>query len=1139
MPINIIYGRVASGKSRICIEQITQAIGNSSAILIVPEQFSYAAERRLTAAIGAVGGATAEVLTFSRLAHRVFAEHGGNMRKTLSPAGKNMLVYKALYRQKSRLGIFANSGDKPGLADKIAALISEFKRYGVGPEQLGEYADTAQNELLRQKLQDLSAVYECYDELMLNDYIDAEDNLYLAATLLGGRGALSGKPLCDMSIWIDEFSDFLPQHYAMIETLAPLVRDITIALCCDSERDTEGFFAPAAKTMEELQRLCIRCNTELTARYIGEDRNSIKSAELRHLERAYTSYKPPKYAGKTADIRLFEANNTFSEIEHAARQVLSLVRDSGYRFRDIAVAVSDMDTYSAYTQAVFEQSGIACFASEKPAATTHPLVLMLGAVFDIFTKNWSYDSVFAYLKSGFSGIDTHDIDRLENYVLAAGIRGNRWCQAENWRYRVGIFDDTEQDIAYLDDMDAIRRRVAEPLMALKDGIGGRRTVREGCRAVYDFMCGLGLFEQTQKMVERLKEQGALSLANQYSRVWNVIIQILDQMVLIAGDDKMGLEAFKNLMMTGFAKHQSGIIPQSVDRVMLCDIANSRACESKVLLILGANGGVFPSASASEGILTDADRIALGAADITLAPTVRQKAIDERFLVYKALTKPSERLYISYAMSNAEGGALIPSPVVGTLRKIFPNMTIEDDLADGYNSGIDMVSSRTDTFNRLCANMPQTKSAGLWSDVFAWYGGNAGYERHCANLRGAASCSIGAKPLSASALERLYPGDIYSSVSRLEEYRKCPYSYFIKFTLKAKERKILQMGAPDIGTLLHTVMERFTERVALAGGGWRGISGDWCRENAAEIVDELMAQIFRNSMIAGGSMAFLIQRLKDNLVRYIQVMAEHIRRGAFELVGSEVRFGDGERLSYNLPLGGKKLKINGRIDRIDALETENGTYYRVVDYKSGSKQFALDDVYHNLDLQLMVYLDAAISESADSKPAGMLYYRITEPVVTLDGPLGDDADIEPMLKSQLKLDGLVLADIAVLEKMDAEFESRADMLPVKMLKGGGFAKTSSVATPKQFELLSGYIKDSLKRIGRELLGGRIDIKPYKKGDKNACTYCQFGGICRFEPAGGKCDVLGKKGKDDVWADLAKHGAHEHNMLAGKGGAADGN
>jgi len=1132
MAVNIIYGRAASGKSHMCIEQIAEAVkrGNrdGSVILIVPEQFSYSAERRLASALGAVGGASAEVLTFSRLAHRVFSAPC----KTLSPAGKNMLVYKALYKQKNHLGIFAGSGDKPGMVDKIAALISEFKRYGISTEQLSEQANRSQNELLRQKLCDLSVVYACYDELMLNDYIDSEDNLYLAASMLSSGGMLRGA-----HIWIDEFSDFLPQHYAMLEAIAQTAESITISLCCDRERDTEGFFAPAAKTIAELQRLCIRSNTELTTCYIGDEKNYITSTELRHLESAYTNYRTPKYSGKTCDIRLFEANNTFSEIEHCARQVLALVRDGGYRYRDITVAVSNMDTYAAYTQAVFEQSGIACFVSEKPAASTHPLVLMLGAVFNIFIKNWSYDSVFAYLKSGYSGVDARDIDRLENYVLAAGIRGNRWYQAENWRYRVNVFDDAEQDTAYLDEMDAIRRHVVEPLTALREGIGGRKTVRESCRAVYEFMCGMGLFEQTQRMVEQLKEQGALSLANQYSRVWNVIIQILDQMVLIAGDDKMGMEALRNLMMTGFSKHQSGIIPQSVDRVTVCDIPNSRACDSKVLLILGANSEAFPSVSAKEGILTDADRTMLSEADIALAPTTRQQAMDERFLAYKALTKPSERLYISYAMANAEGAALIPSPVVGTLRKIFPQMTIEDDLCDKADSSgdIELVSSRTDTFNKLCAHLPQARYGGLWADVLAWYSSNAVFARRCDAVRDAAAYSAEAEPIPISTLERLYPGDIYSSVSRLEAFRQCPYAYFVKFTLKAKERKILQMGAPDIGTLLHTVMERFTERVVLSGNGWRGIDSDWCKESASEIVDELMAQMFSNSTLAGGNTAFLIQRLKDNLIQYIQVMTEHIRRGEFEPVGSEVPFGDGEHIRYEVSLGGKKLKLSGRIDRIDALETENGTYYRVIDYKSGSKRFSLENVYHNLDLQLMVYLDAAVSQTQDGKRAGMLYYRITEPSIRLDGPLiassADEEGMELELKSKLKMDGLVLSEIAILERMDSKLGENPKMLPVEIVKSGGFGKRSSAASLKQFELLSDYIKDSLKRIGKEIVGGRIDIMPYKQKKKRACDYCAFGGICKYESASDNCDNLRKIGNDDIWAKLMEQYAIE-------GGAADG-
>lgn len=1131
MSVGIIYGRAHSGKSDICIEQITAKLAQNCGkplVLIVPEQFSYAAEHRLTAAIGAIGASSVEVLTFSRLAHRIFATHQGTLRKTISPAGKNMIVYRALHKQKSKLSIFASSGEKAGFIDKIAGLISEFKRYGISHEQLKAQAQCAQTALLRQKLSDLSTVYECYDKIILDGYTDSEDNLYFAATLLLESGYLDGA-----YIWIDEFSDFLPQHYTMIEALSTKAGEIKVCLCSDDERDADGYFAPAAQTFVKLQNMCIRGNVVIDPPlYLGS--SHIKSAELAHLEQHFIDYSMPAYENATHDIELFEATNVFTEIEQCARKILSLVRDEGYRFRDIAVAVGNMDVYAPFANVMFAQYEIPCFVAQKPAASSHPLVLMLGSVLNICIKNWNYDSVFAYLKSGFSGISVREIDLLENYVLAAGIRGKHWLQIGDWSFRAGISDTDQIAAEKLQEIDAIRRRVIAPIVKLREGIGGTKTVSQSCKAVYEFMCELNLFGQISDRVVQFKAEGRLSLANQYSRMWNVVVAILDQMVLIAGEDKMGMESFKNLMMTGFAKQQSGIIPQSVDQVQVSDIPNSRATDSKILFVLGANSGYFPSSSASEGILSDAERTILMQDGIQLAPTARQKVLDERFLIYKSLTKPTQRLYLSYSLSDAEGGALVPSQIIGTIRKLFPKLTVNDDLSQDIQDYKQLINSKTSTFNQL-ALMLRQKQEGLpmhkvWEDVLLWYEKDDELGAYNKSVKAALKYTNAAKRISAEGMGNLYSGDLYSSVSRLEKFRQCPFSYFVNFALKAKERKTLQLGAPDIGVLMHRVMEIFTRRVADYGKGWSGISDEWCRVSVSDIVDQLTAELFKNSTISNKSAEFLMQRLKDNLIRYVAVMVEHIRRGKFEPIGSEVKFGEGERLSaVDIPLNGKKrLKINGIIDRMDALTTKNGTYYRVVDYKSGKKAFDLGNIYNNLDLQLMVYLDAAV-EGMGGKPAGVLYYRIVEPLVRVHGPLAEGENVDGDINRQMKLDGLLLADISILENMDANFDALSDMLPVKLLKDGGFSKTASVATAKQFELLSGYVKDSLKKIGSEILDGKIDIRPYRQKHSCGCDYCNYDGICKFDPSrhDNSYEDMKTISREDVFAALAaQNGGGRH-------------
>lgn len=1120
MAVRIIFGRTGSGKTWRCFEEIKSLLAehrHGPLLMLVPEQFSYQAEKNLSSILGAIGSQTAEVLTFSRLSHRIFSVHSGAAKKVLTPAGKNMLVYRALYLKRNQLTVFSGSADKPGFVDQTAGTLSELKRYGIMPSDLKMQAQSCQNVLLSQKLHDLAKVYECYENLLSAEYVDADDNLYRAAALLSKSDYLNGA-----CIWVDEFFDFLPQHYAMLEVLAKKAQCLTVTLCCDEQVSEDGLFAPAAKTYSKLQRMCALARVPIEKPVYLEGNLAYQSRELAFLERAFDDYSAPAYTKKTHDISLFEAEDVFGEAQMCARQILSLCRDEGYRFRQIAVTCGNISVYGELVKTVFEQHGIPCFLSEKPSLSTHPLVLMLLSALDVIVKNWDYESVFAFLKSGFSCLEAEEVDLLENYVLATGIKGKAWIQDEKWDYRPALFGET--DDVWCDDtlmrLDELRRRAAAPLIKLRGGIGSKRTVKESCAAIYEFMRELNLFEKISGLVEQFKSEGQLVLANLYSRAWNAVMAILDQLVLIAGEEKMGMQALRDILAAGFSKQQSGIIPQSVDQVIITDVLNSRTCDCRILFVLGANSGYFPGNAVPEGILSDGDRTLLLQQGLELAPTTRQRAFDERFLIYKALTKPTCRLYISYSLSDAEGAALMPSPVVDMIRRMFLKITIisESDLCETQ-----MITSPAHTFDALALRLRRIYKdkdrCSLWKDVLLWYQNSADYQDKCESLKSALSYTNTAKPISGKLISKAYSNTLYASVSRLEKYCQCPFSYFVSFALKAKERKILEIGPPDIGILIHRAIEIFTKRVMDEGYNWRELDSDWCRAVIGEIVDTMAQELFSKAMFGIKPVTALLGRLKRNLARCVLLLVEHISRGKFEPLGSEVRFGDGERLpAVTVDLGAAgKIKIVGVIDRLDVYETPEGTYFRVIDYKSGSKNFRLGNILNLLDLQLVVYLEAASLAKAGAKPAGMLYFRINEPLVRTDSR-PDKQKLEKEINKQMKLDGVLLADDAVIKAMDSAAGSDSDILPVRWLKDGGFAKSSSVATLEQFALLSGYVKKSIEKIGREILDGKIEIRPYLEKGRTPCKYCRFGSICKFDPAAGRYNELPSFTDKQAWQEL---------------------
>lgn len=1128
MQMNVWYGRAGSGKTYECITAIRalQCEG-ARCVMLVPEQFSYRTEKLLVDALGATSGETAEALTFSRLAGRIFLQKSGAAKLPVSAAGKNMLVYRAIAAKRSKLTTYALATEKLGFIDRISTLLSEFKRYGVTPDAVAELAKKADNPALKGKLCDLAYIYAEYEALFFEEYADFEDNLYVAAAQLAQSGCLSGA-----HVFIDEFSDFLPQHYKMIEAMCGCAASVTVCLCMDDQFDTQGVFAPAVRTFFKLKKLCKTLGIDFLGHFLRENQSFQAAPALCHLEKQYTRCAPVPYAEKTEEVQVFEALNVYSEIEYAARTISALVREEGYRWRDFALCCGDAETYFEPVKMIFSRYGIPCFLSEKSAASEHPLVLTILSAIDILASGYRYDSMFTYLKTGFANITPREADLLENYVLATGATRRAWLDEKPWSYKSALSEGEAEPNLQIDE---IRRRVTAPLVRLRAGIGSKHTVRESCTAVYAFVCELGMGARVQEMVEQFKARGEFVLANKYSRIWNSILNILDQMVLTAGDKKIGMEQFRNLMETGFLKEQMGIIPQAADAVSVLDVSLARASTCKCLFALGTNCGTFAGTAVQEGILTDREREAIAAMGAEIAPTTREAAFDARFLVYKAITKPSERLYLSYAVSGMNGASLPASDICKTILQMFPLAVQANDLLGAELEAANALGSAAGTLGELALQMGDAGPgglSGLWADVSAWYAGQEGYREKLAVLQQAQAYTNAAQQLPPRQMEQMYSNGIRTSVSRLERYSKCPFSYFIEYTLKAKERKILKIGAPDIGSILHAVLERFTKKIQQDGVAWRDIDDAYCEAAIAAIVDELSTGIFAGSPLMGKATQYLLLRLKRNLVRCAKLLVLHIAGGRFEPVGSEVRFGDdGQIRAVVVDLtSGKKLKIRGMIDRVDACETEDGTYYRVIDYKSGSKTFQLENIYNKLDLQLVVYLDAAMQDKPGAKPAGMLYFNIREPMVSASAPMTKE-EADAAVLERMKLDGLVLNDEEIVREMDKNYADGSAFLPVKVNKSGQIRVNSSMATMQQFQVLSSHVKRTLRQIGDGIAGGKIDIRPYRSGELSPCTYCAYKPVCKFDVSrpGNGYRACEKVKMADIWEKLND---------SGKGGGADG-
>jgi len=1142
MSLRFIYGRAGSGKTRFCLEEIKSRITSKAThplVLLVPEQFTFQAERDLISVLGTGGILKTEVLSFSRIAYRTFNEAGGITYPHIHSAGKCMILYRILDKMKGSFRVFSKTADRQGFVNTLSTLITEFKKYNVTPEDLEKVSkELEEDNPVKEKLMELTAIYDLFEKTIAERYRDPDDDLTLAAKKLGSIPLYDGA-----EIWIDGFTGFTPQEYQIIGQLMKKAQRVNISFCTDcldGDLNDTDIFSSIKTAYRKLVKMAKENGIPVEPSVVLNSKPLFRfsqSPELSHLEQYLYAYPYKTYNEKTKDISLFSSVNIFAEVEACARDIVRLCRDRGMRYREIAVVTGNLDGYEKLIEAVFSEYGIPCFIDRKVDIVNHPLVRLIMSMLDIFIENWSYEAVFRYLKTGLTGIDRESIDRLENYVLACGIRGSCWTETEEWKMVPELIPNEkslEEANELLEDVNRIRAQVVAPLMEFRKKTKGRKKASDFCASLYDFLCTLGIPEKIEDAIEKFRESGNLNLANEYSQVWNAVMEVFDHTVEVMGDETFGIEKFARILEIGFGECKIGLIPASLDQVLVGSLERSRSHEIKALYILGANDGVFPPAVMEEGILSDQDRAVLNNAGIELASDTRTQAFDGQYLIYRALTTAGNYLRISWSIADHEGRTLRPSLVVFRLRKLFLNITETSNIlpSGSLEEEMELLSGNSPAFKSMVSALRQ-KADGkeikpVWQEAYRWFAVQDEWRGKCEALRAAFQYKNLAQPVSREKIAALYGEPAVSSVSRLEKYTACPFAFYVQYGLGAKERQIYSLRPPDVGTFMHAVIEKFSRMVAKRNVSWRDLDRDWCSEKVSEIVDEMLEKMQGSGIAASRRYTALTLRLKRVVARAVWLIAEHIRRSSFEPVAYEVGFGEnGKYPPIVIELdSGEKIHLTGRIDRVDALKTEDGTYLRIVDYKSGGKDFKLSDVFYGLQIQLITYLDALWeSGEADENnpvlPGGVLYFKIDDPIIRGNGRMTEE-EIEKAIMKQLRMKGLLLADVKLIREMDKDIEGSSMIIPATVNKDGSLGKNTSAATMEQFKLLRKYVRKLLKNLCEEIMKGNVSINPYKKKGTTSCKYCSFLPVCQFDTTmkENTFKLLYDKKDDEIWSLMAQ-------------------
>ncbi|MBC2579470.1 helicase-exonuclease AddAB subunit AddB [Clostridium sp. DJ247] len=1142
MSLRFIFGRAGSGKSHYCLNAIKKRIDEDCSnplILLVPEQFSFQAEKNLIKVVGEESMLRAKVFSFRRMAYTVCNEVGGITRPHLNDAGRSMLIYKIMDENKDKFKVFGKAAKKNGFVSTVSNIITELKRYNVTVETLKSTLDRIENENLKNKIEDVILIFSEFEKKLHNNYIDTEDDLAILSEKIDKCHVFD-----EAEIWVDEFSNFTPQQYVVLEKLMKKAKKVNVTLCTDclsGECDTDNtdIFLPVKNTEKKLLEI-------MEANNIGYDKPiGLKcdpcyrfkdSKELQHLQHYLFAYPYKAYRESIDNLHIFKALNKYEEIEQTARDIVTICRDKEFRFRDIAVVSGDLEGYENLIRAVFAEYDIPYFIDKKRKITDNPIITLIVSAVEILSKNWSYECMFRYLKTGLLDLHREEIDIIENYVLANGIRGKKWIEDKKWNFRINYeFNEDEileDEQSILDRIDQVRQKIKEPLLNLSIATKGRKNALQMCEELYKFLCEVKIPEKIQSLLDKFKASGELDKANEYTQIWDIVVETLDQIVETIGNENLSMDTFAKILSTGFGEYEIGVIPPALDQVLVGSVTRLKSHDVSALYIIGANDGVFPAVIPPEGILTDGDRESLKERGLEIAKDTRSRAFEEQFLVYTTLTIVSKYLRISYPMADEEGKAKRPSIIISRIKKIFPEIIEKSNVINnGYEENIEDISRPKATFNEFISNIKRNKEDqcinDLWLDVYRWYKNDENWNDKLDTVLRAFNYTNKAEIMDTKKVRELYGRHMYMSVSRLEKFVECPFAYFVQYGLKAKDRKIYNLSAPDLGSFMHNILQDFSMSIKEKNLSWRDIDKEWCEKNVSDIVDKTLEKVPGSILNSSKKYGHVTTNLKRVLTRSVWLITEHIKRGGFNPSGYELSFGNsGDFPPISIQLhSGENVSLIGRVDRVDRLNEESTSYLRIVDYKSGTKEFKLSDVYYGFQIQLLIYLDAMLYElegriDIEALPAGILYFKLDDPIIKGKGEMSDK-EIEERITKSLRMNGLLLNDPSIIKEMDSEIEKSSDIIPATMKKDGTLSEAqSSVATLEQFQLLRKYVRDTVEKLCEEMLEGNIDIRPSKKKNKDSCEYCIYSSICQFDTSmkDNRYKVLKDKSDEEIWKEI---------------------
>lgn len=1094
MSLQFIFGNSGSGKSH-CLYQniIEQSIRypEKNYLVLVPEQFTMQTQKDLCLMHPRGGIMNIDVLSFGRLAHRVFEEVGQDNRTVLDDEGKNLILRKIAGNYEDELTVLKGNLKKQGYISEVKSVISEFTQYGVDFERLDEFMDSiSPDSYLYYKLKDIRKVYEGFEDYLSEKYITKEEMLDVLSDAVPRSNILKGSIVA-----MDGFTGFTPVQDRLLGELLKVCDKVMITVEMDEREDPFVYrhpyqlFALSKQMVTSLVKIARDTKTEMedpVYLYQKPPKRFEHNAELAFLESELFRYSGNQYlredepgderSGYEGAVSIHEARNPRAEAQYVAEGIRYLVREKGYRYRDVAVITADMNVYADALEKACGMFDIPVFMDHKKSILLNAFVEYLRSLLAMAEENFTYDSVFRFLRTGLCGFTDEEVDRMENYCLALGIKGyKKWQQA--W-----VRQTSEAGEAELQELNHLRVRFVEKIQSLMFVMKQRKkTVRDVTLAVYEFISKEKMQEQLGKMEREFQEKGELALAKEYAQIYRIVLELFDKFVELLGDEQISLKEYCDLLDAGLEEAKVGVIPPSLDQVVIGDVERTRIKNIKALFFVGANDTLLPGNAGAGGLLSERDREQFLSGDIALSPGPKEEAYIQKFYLYMNLTKPSEYLYLSWSKVSGDGKSLRPAYLISDVRRLFPGLRTVDE----EKRAMEETELTRKTGILKVAEGVRDRRSGVdssWKELYTWFQRDQKSRDALEEILDAGFLRREYPELGPERARQLYPDPDRVSVTRMEQFTSCAYAHFLSYGLRLSDRQEYSFEAVDLGNIAHQSLERFSRKADREKMRWEEMPEELRDELIDESVEESVIDYGNTVLFSSARNEYMIARIKRLIRRSVWALTKQLEKGDFVPGGYELKFG------------------SGKIDRIDICEDDESVYVKVTDYKTGMKSFDITALYHGLQMQLPVYLNAALDvekrkyPDKEIIPAGIFYYRIQDPVVDRKD---NDEDVEKSILKELRLDGLVNGDEKVISHLERDLTGSSLLIPVGWNKDGSLSKNSRALPGDTFRAVLKYAQEKEMKIRDEISSGEVSAAPYEMGGDTGCDYCPYRDICGFD------------------------------------------